>query len=282
MTPSQRGSLYMVAAMTAFALEDALIKHTALNLPVGQIMLFIGLFGLTAFSLQSWRAGAPALPRSLISGVMAIRSGFEIFGRVFYALAITLTPLTSASAILQATPLVVVGGAAVIFGERVGARRWTLIVAGMAGVLLIIRPVAADFTPLSLLAVAGMIGFAGRDLATRAAKASLSNAQLGSAGFLMLSLAGGIVLGFSPAPSALPPLAALPTLLGAAICATLGYAALTNAMRTGDVATVAPFRYTRLIFALILGAVFFTEAPDTLTLMGAALIVGTGIALMRR
>ncbi|MFN3606934.1 MAG: EamA family transporter, partial [Cypionkella sp.] len=142
MTPSQRGSLYMVAAMTAFALEDALIKHTALNLPVGQIMLFIGLFGLTAFSLQSWRAGAPALPRSLISGVMAIRSGFEIFGRVFYALAITLTPLTSASAILQATPLVVVGGAAVIFGERVGARRWALIVAGMAGVLLIIRPVA--------------------------------------------------------------------------------------------------------------------------------------------
>lgn len=283
MTPNLRGSGFMVAAMAAFALEDALIKRTALNLPVGQIMLFIGLFGLIAFSLQSLRTGAPALPRALISKVMAIRSGFEVFGRVFYALAITLTPLTSASAILQATPLVVVGGAALIFGEAVSPKRWALIILGLIGVLLIIRPTAADFTPLSLLAVAGMIGFAGRDLATRAAKASLTNAQLGSAGFLMLSLAGVIVLALSPAASTPPPsITALPTLLGAALCATLGYAALTSAMRTGDVGAVAPFRYTRLIFALGIGTVFFAETPSAPTLLGAALIVASGVALLRR
>lgn len=283
MTPNLRGSGFMVAAMAAFALEDALIKRTALNLPVGQIMLFIGLFGLIAFSLQSLRTGAPALPRALISKVMAIRSGFEVFGRVFYALAITLTPLTSASAILQATPLVVVGGAALIFGEAVSPKRWALIILGLIGVLLIIRPTAADFTPLSLLAVAGMIGFAGRDLATRAAKASLTNAQLGSAGFLMLSLAGVIVLALSPAASTPPPsITALPSLLGAALCATLGYAALTSAMRTGDVGAVAPFRYTRLIFALGIGTVFFTETPSAPTLLGAALIVASGVALLRR
>lgn len=265
--------------MMGFALEDALIKQAARGMPVGQIMVFIGLFGLAAFSLQSWRAGVPALPRSMMTPVMVVRSAFEMLGRVFYALAITLTPLTSASAILQATPLLVVLGAALMFGERVSARRWTLIGVGFLGVMLIIQPSANDFTPLSLLAVAGMIGFAGRDLATRAAKPSLSNAQLGSAGFLILALSGALVMGFSQ--NSLPDRAALLPLLAAAIFATLGYAALTSAMRTGDVATVTPFRYTRLIFAMILGLVVFKETPDAITLIGAGLIVACGIALMR-
>jgi drug/metabolite transporter (DMT)-like permease len=281
-TPNLRGSAFMVAAMAAFALEDALIKQAASGMAVGQIMLFIGLFGLAAFSLQSLRAGAAPLPRTLITRVMVIRSGFEIFGRVFYALAITMTPLTSASAILQATPLLVVLGAALIFHEAVGPKRWALILLGLFGVMLIIRPAASDFTPLSLLAVAGMIGFAGRDLATRAAKPNLSNAQLGSAGFLMLTLAGAIVTTAQHSAVTLPAPAALPALLGAALFATLGYGALTNAMRTGDVAVVTPLRYSRLIFALILGTVFFAERPDALTLMGAGLIVACGVALMRR
>lgn len=282
MTPNLRGSAFMVAAMAAFALEDALIKQAASGMAVGQIMLFIGLFGLTAFSLQSIRAGAAPLPRALITRVMVVRSGFEIFGRVFYALAITLTPLTSASAILQATPLLVVLGAALIFGERVGPKRWALILLGLFGVMLIIRPLPADFTPLSLLAVAGMIGFAGRDLATRAAKPNLSNAQLGSAGFLMLTLAGLIVTLANHSAITLPNAAQMPALLGAALFATLGYGALTNAMRTGDVSVVTPLRYSRLIFALILGTVFFAERPDALTLFGAGLIVACGVALMRR
>ncbi len=282
MTPNLRGSGFMVASMAAFSIEDALIKHAATGLPVGQIMLFIGLFGLAAFSLQSLRAGAAPLPRALLTRVMAVRSGFEIFGRVFYALAITLTPLTSASAILQATPLLVVLGAALIFGERVGPKRWALIVLGLFGVMLIIRPLPADFTPLSLLAVAGMIGFAGRDLATRAAKPNLTNAQLGSAGFLMLTLAGGIVTAANHSAITLPSAAQMPALFGAALFATLGYGALTVAMRTGDVATVTPFRYSRLIFALILGTIFFSERPDALTLLGAGLIVACGALLMRQ
>lgn len=276
----------MIAAMAAFALEDALIKQAASAMPVGQIMLIIGLFGLTAFSLQSLGMGDSPLPRTLLTPVMAVRSGFEIFGRVFFALAISLTPLTSASAILQATPLIVVAGAALIFGESVGARRWALIGLGLLGVMLIIRPLPADFTPLSLLAVGGMIGFAGRDLATRAAKPNLTNAQLGSAGFLMLTLAGLIVTAALPSPSIMPNLSQMPALMGvltaAALFATLGYGALTVAMRTGDVAAVTPFRYTRLIFALIIGMIFFAERPDALTLTGAALIVACGIALMRR
>lgn len=279
MTPNQRGSLFMLAAMAAFSLEDASIKYAASGMPVGQIMVFIGLFGLTAFSLQSVRAGVSPLPRQLVTKVMGIRSGFEILGRVFYALAITHTPLTSASAILQATPLLVVLGAAVMFGEKVGAKRWALILLGLLGVMLIIRPSGSDFTPLSFLAVAGMIGFAGRDLATRAAKPNLSNAQLGSAGFLMLTLSGLLVMGFSPLK--MPEPTALPALFIAAIFATLGYAALTTAMRTGDVATVTPFRYTRLIFAMVFGVVLFGESPTPLTLIGAGLIVACGVALMR-
>ena len=147
MTPNLRGSAFMVASMAAFALEDALIKQAASGIAVGQIMLFIGLFGLSAFSLQSLGAGAAPLPRALITRVMVIRSGFEIFGRVFYALAITMTPLTSASAILQAAPLLVVLGAALIFRETVCPKRWALILLGLLGVMLIIRPSTQDFTP---------------------------------------------------------------------------------------------------------------------------------------
>ena len=279
MTANHRGSLFMIAAMAAFAGEDALIKYAALGLPIGQIMVFIGLFGLTAFSAQSLWGGQAILPRSILTPVMAVRSGFEILGRVFYALAITLTPLTSASAILQATPLLVVGGAALMFGEQVGARRWALIGLGLVGVMAVIQPSGQDFTPLSFLAVAGMIGFAGRDLATRAAKPNLTNAQLGAAGFLMLTISGLLVLAFSP-PATWPAVAILP--YGAAIFATLGYGALTNAMRAGDVSVVTPFRYARLVFALVLGVALFGEHPDALTLIGAAVIVGCGVALMRR
>ena len=89
-------------------------------------------------------------------------------------LAIALTPLSSATAILQATPIIVVLGAMAFFGETVGWRRWCAIVIGLIGVAIILRHGADDFSPLSILAVLGTLGFAGRDLASRAAPATLT------------------------------------------------------------------------------------------------------------
>lgn len=277
-----RGSLFMVAAMAGFAIEDGFLKAAAREMPLGQVLILIGLAGMTAFGLQSRAAGQPAFPRALFSRGMALRSGFELAGRLFYSLAVALTPISVASAILQATPLVVVLGAALIFGEKVGLARWLAVAAGFVGVLMILRPGLDGFDALSLLALTGMLGFAGRDLATRAAPRTLSNAQLGVAGFAVLGLSGVVLLVVSGGAAAPSPRALMLT-AATAVFAIAGYAALTSAMRTGEVSVVTPFRYTRLVFALILGTLIYHERPDAMTLAGAAVIVASGVfALTRR
>jgi drug/metabolite transporter (DMT)-like permease len=271
----------MVASMAGFAVEDAFLKAATREVAVGMALVILGLSGIVVFSGVALRAGAAPLPRSIISRTMAIRSGFEIVGRLFYALAIALTPISTASAILQATPLLVVLGAALIFGEKIGWRRWGLILLGFAGVLIILRPGLQGFSALSLLALIAMAGFAGRDLATRAAPLALSNAQLGVTGFIMLTLSGVIILTVTGGAS-VPSPATLGLLSGASVFGILAYAALTQAMRTGAVGVVTPFRYSRLLFAVVLGVGVFGERPDAATLAGSALIVTCGIVLLTR
>ncbi len=279
MTDNLRGSLFMVLAMAGFAVEDAFLKRASQHMPVGEVLALMGLIGTAIFAALALRAGQPPLPRSMLSRTMLLRSGSEIAGRLFYALALALTPLSQTSAILQATPLVVVLGAAWLFGEKVGLFRWVLILVGFAGVLIIIRPGAEGFSALSLLAVAGLLGFAGRDLATRAAPLTLSNAQLGAAGFLMLALAGVVLLATLDTATSISPLAfALTT--GAATFGVAAYAALTKAMRTGEVGVVTPFRYSRLLFAMVIGYTLFGERPDAWTLIGSAVIVACGVVIL--
>ena len=276
-----RGSLFMVAAMAGFAVEDAFLKAATQEVAVGLALVILGLAGVGVFSVVALRAGAAPLPRSIVSRTMALRSGFEIVGRLFYALAIALTPISTASAILQATPLVVVLGAALIFGESISWRRWALIVLGCVGVLIILRPGLEGFSALSLLALVAMVGFAGRDLATRAAPLTLSNAQLGVTGFIMLALSGAIILAVTGRVT-LPSPAAWGLLAGASLFGILAYAALTQAMRTGAVGSVTPFRYARLVFAVVLGVGVFGERPDAATLAGSAIIVACGVILLTK
>ena len=119
MTDNQRGALYMTASMAGFAVEDVFVKAAAKGLPLGQVLLTIGLLGMLTFAAMAARAGEALLPPAFLSRPMLVRCGFEVTGRLFYGLAITLTALSTTSAILQATPLVVVAGAALVFGERV-------------------------------------------------------------------------------------------------------------------------------------------------------------------
>ena len=281
MNDNLRGAVFMVASMAGFAVEDMFLKAASRQMPVGQVMLIVGLSGMIVFAAMSILRGEPPLPRGVIHPALLVRSVFEIAGRLFYSLAIALTPLSTTSAILQATPLLVVACAAAMFGERVGWRRWTAVGVGFVGVLIILRPGLDGFSVMSLLALAGMIGFAGRDLATRAAPRILSNRQLGLAGFAMLALAGAISLAWTggahlPGPSGLGLLAATATF------AILGYHALTSAMRTGEVSFVTPFRYTRLVFTMVLAVLVFGERPDAATLVGSALIVASGLYALAR
>jgi drug/metabolite transporter (DMT)-like permease len=281
MNDNQRGGLFMIAAMAGFAIEDMFLKTAAQQVPVGQILMIFGTGGAIGFAILAKRQGARLLNPAIFSRAILLRAMFEVMGRLFFTLALALTPLSSVSAILQATPLVVVAGAALFFGEKVGWRRWSAIAAGFVGVLIVLRPGMDGFTPLSVLALLGMLGFAGRDLATRAAPKTLSNLTLGVYGFAVLVPTGAALLawtGGAMVPDARAGFAlAAGTLVGIA-----AYFALTVAMRTGEVSLVTPFRYTRLLFALILSVLVFAERPDTATLLGSAIIVGSGIYTLLR
>lgn len=276
------GSLWMILAMAGFALEDASIKGATQAMPVAQVLLIFGFGGMAVFGAWAAFRAQPVFTRDVLSKPMRIRAVFEICARLFYVMALTLTPLSSATAIMQATPIVVVLGAAIFFGENVGWRRWSAVVIGLLGVLLILKPTPSSFSPLSIFAVLGMLGFAGRDLASRAAPKSLSTAALGVFGFAAIVFAG-LVFTIWDGPNFVAMDLRQCGLMAAAVGAgVMGYSALMQAMRTGEVATVTPFRYTRLLFGLGLGVTLFGEKLDGQTLIGCAIVVASGLFLMWR
>ena len=276
------GAVWMVLAMAVFAVEDSLVKFAALTLPVGQIMIAFGIGGAVVFACIARGRGEPLFIPDVVSLPMRVRVGFEITGRLFYFLAVALIPLSTATVILQATPLVVVASAAIVFGERVGWRRWAAILIGLAGVLIILRPGADGFSGLSILAVIGMLGFAGRDLASRAAPASLSPTILGLYGFLSVVVAGALFSIWDGRAYAVPDLGTSISLIAAIGAGAFAYTCLMTAMRTGDVSAVTPFRYTRLIFGVAVGVLVFGEKLDAAMVIGSALIVVSGLFILWR
>lgn len=277
-----RGAGFMVISMALFSIEDMLYKSASQIYPAGLSLILFGAFGTCLFALISVSQRERLWHPAILTRPLILRAGFELSGRLFFALSLALTPLASTSAILQATPLVVALGAVFVFGEAVGWRRWVAMGVGFVGVLLILRPTPASFEPYSIFAVLGMIGFAGRDLATRASPPSMSMAQLGTLGFTVLTLSGVILaIARAESPSAPSP-EAMMRIIGTAVVGVLAYGALTRAMRMGEIGFVAPFRYIRLVFALILAVLVFNERPDNLTLLGGAVIVASGLYSLRR
>jgi drug/metabolite transporter (DMT)-like permease len=276
------GSIWMIASMAIFAIEDAFVKAASNALPVGQILIIFGMGGAVIFASMARLNNEPLFIKDVVSRPMRIRVVFEIIGRLFYVLAIAVTPLSSATVILQATPLVVVAGAAMVFGERVGWRRWSAIFIGLVGVIVIIQPGTDSFSMLSVLAIIGMIGFAGRDLASRAAPATLSTSILGLYGFLSIVVAGSIFSIWQGASFVLPDVYTSFNLAGAILSGVAAYSCLMKAMRTGEVSAVTPFRYTRLLFGITLGVVLFGESLSSTMLLGSGLIVSSGLFIIWR
>ena len=276
------GACWMVAAMAAFAIEDALIKVAAAAVPIGQILVIFGAGGALVFALIAVLRGEPLFVPDVLSPSMLVRVVCEITGRLFYVLAVAFIPLSTATVILQATPLVVVIGAVVVFGERVGWRRWVAILIGLTGVVLIIQPGTEEFSALSWLAVIGMLGFAGRDLASRAAPATVSTLLLGVYGFLSVVLAGVIYAVWEGAPFVVPMRDDAAALGGAVLAGVAAYGFLMKAMRTGEISAVTPFRYTRLIFGVTLGLLVFGEVLSVPVLLGSLLIVVSGLFILWR
>lgn len=277
-----RGAAIMVLAMLGFAIEDAMIKLLAGALPVGQIIGLLGIGGAVVFAILCRVRGEVLWHRRFLAPAVILRNLAEMIGAIGFVTALALIPLSTASAILQAGPLLVTLGAAVFLREAVGWRRWGAILIGFVGVLLIIRPGTDGFNWLSLYAVLGVVGLAVRDLATRKVSFSISSMQLSFLAFLTLIPASALLLIVSGTAPVTPNGPQSGILLAAVFIGAVSYFGITYAMRIGEVGFVTPFRYSRMVFALIIGLAVFGENPDALTLIGAAIIIASGLYTLWR
>ena len=271
-----RGILFMILAMAGFALEDLFIKLLSSHVPVSQILIILGFSGTTVFLIIAILTNAPILHRDLLNRPVIVRTFCELFAALFFTSAIALTPLSSVASILMTTPLMVTMGAAVFFGEKIGWRRWTAIMIGFFGVLLILRPGFDSFMPASLLAVISTIFLAVRDLATRAMQFEISTTTVSIYAFLAVGISGFFAMPFFSA-MVIPTSIEIVYLISATFVGVIGYYAVVLATRNGDISVISPFRYSRLVFAMLLSIIILKERPDLLTLIGASIIVISGV-----
>ena len=279
---NMRGAAFMVFSMFCFAVEDALIKLLADAIPVGQILSIICLGGLIAFMAWSVFKGDRLWQPAYLDTKVLLRSLCDVSGSIMFVTSLTLIPLITASAVIQATPLVVAMGAAIFLGQSVGWRRWLAILVGFVGVMIIIRPGMEGFTPATLLAVGGMLGLAARDLFTRGLTVQLSGAQLATHTFALIVPAGILLTFLRGQTPVIPDARESLILLGAIIVGMVAYLAIVAATRGGNAGIISSFRYSRMIFALIIGYFVFSEVPDAATLIGAAIIIASGIYTLWR
>lgn len=281
MSDNLKASLLMIVSMAGFGLQDVFIKFLAVDVPAGQIVFLIGTGGFSVLAAVALARRVPLATRGFLAPSIMLRNIFEFTCAICLVTALALVELSLVTAIMQAAPLIVTAGAALWFGERVGWRRWVAIAVGFAGVLVILRPGMAGFEPAALWALAGSVGLALRDLSTRAVPREVASLQVATWAFAAIVLAGLAMLAIGPPPVGL---GARGGLLAAAMvgCGLFAYVALVLSTRIGEIAAVAPFRYSRILFALGLGIGIFGERPDALSLLGIALVVGSGLYTLLR
>ena len=168
-----RGALFMAISMAGFTANDAITKSVSAEMSMAQIMFVRGFFATVLIALLAWRGGALRNMRALLSPMVGLRAASEVFATIAFLVALAHLPLANVSAILQALPLAVTMGAALVLSEPVGWRRWLAIAVGFSGVMVIVRPGFEAFNAYSISALCCVLFCAVRDLATRRIEAEV-------------------------------------------------------------------------------------------------------------
>lgn len=281
LSPNIRGAVLMVIAMVCYTVNDAFMKSVGAEVPffeaifvrgvLTSVLLFVlaGYMGHLRIRLDGWD-----------TVYLMLRTLGEVAATYFFINALFHMPLANIAAIMQALPLTVALAGALFLGEGVGWRRMSAILVGFIGVLLIVRPGPDGFNFYALYGLLAVASVTLRDITTRKLShgvPSLSVAIVASVAVTVFGAVGTFqeeVISIGPSAMAKLALASV-FILG-------GYVASVSVMRAGDIGFVAPFRYTSLLAALILGLVVFGDWPDALTFTGALIVVGTGIFTLYR
>jgi len=281
LTENARGAILMTVAMAAFVLNDTFMKLVTGELPLFQTIFLRGILTTAGVALVAWRMGGLRLGLTRPDAVLVgLRCVGEVLATGTFLVALKHMPLANLSAIMQSLPLFITLAAALFLGERVGWRRLSAILAGFAGVLFVIRPGPDGFDIWAVVGLASVLCVVLRDLVTRRLSPAAPSGTVALISSASVALAAGLASaleGWAP----LTPGTAAGTVAAAGFL-IVGYITVIMATRTGDVGVVAPFRYTTLLFAVVLGVIAFGEFPDALTLLGAAIIVASGIYTFQR
>lgn len=277
-----RGTLLMMLSMAAFTCNDAVMKAVTLSMPLYESVALRGVVILIVMlalaQTQPGRVRLAVSRRDL--PLLLLRSLADVISTLLYLVALRQMALADLSAIMQALPLAVTLAAAVLFRERLGRRRLSAIGVGFLGVLLILRPGSGAFDEWSLIALAAMLLIVVRDMTTRCFSMALGSSTIAFYAALSVALSG-----FAMATGEVwrwPTPAECGLLLLSSLFLTVGYISAIATMRVGEISFVAPFRYTSLLWAIVLGLVLFGEWPDAWTWAGSALVVGAGLYTILR
>lgn len=276
---SVAGPALMLLGMLMFALNDAMGKWLVASYGLGQVILIRSLAALLILSPFLWRGGWKPIVRAerpLMQASRVLFSTMEVF--CFYY-AVMYLPLADVMTYWLAAPIYVAAASPLLLGERVGWRRWTAIFVGFIGVIITLEPSSAMFTTPAIISIVGTFAFAfmllsGRSLRSTPDK-TLVLFQLGGAG-----LAGLVFAPFDWTPLTSAPEFALLCLLGGVAMAA--HMLVNRALKISDAATVAPLQYTLLLWAIVFGWIFFDDVPGRSMMVGAALIIGSGMFIFFR
>jgi drug/metabolite transporter (DMT)-like permease len=270
-----KGIIAMSAAMASFACGDTLMKLAATSLPTSELLFIRGLCVSVVSVAAGLALGAFIEIKAAMSRVMALRAAGDVAGGWLFQSGLARMAYPDLMAITQLNPLTITAASALFLGERVGWRRWTATCVGLIGVIIIIRPGSSAFNWWALAGVASVLAATVRDLATRRVDPRVPPLLI-----MTLSAAAVMLASLAVAPFsawAWPPASIAAMLACAAMFSLIGQLCIIIAMRTGEVAAVAPFRYSIILFAIFSGVVIFDHFPDGPTLLGIVIVGAAGL-----
>ena len=270
----------MLLATIAFMANDAMIKLMGQRLPAAQMIVVRGVMAMALIAFVAWRMGVLGRIADIARGWVLLRAFCEGLGTLIYLAALFKLPLANATAINLSSPMFIGLLAMVFLRERVDRARWLAIAVGFAGVLLVIQPSASGFNAYAWLALLATLIYACRDLLTRKVPAvtpSILITLATAAGVWLMAVVVLIVEGWRPMQWRDVGLLGI-----ASVFLSTGYYAVICAMRLGEVSVVAPFRYTSLLWALVLGYFVWGDIPNALAWMGIVLLIGAGLSMIHQ
>lgn len=281
MTGNMAGALLMLLGMAAFAANDAIGKWLVADYGVAQVILLRSLAAglmMAPLLLRGGRVVARirSSPRPRLQALRAVCATAEVF--CFY-LAVSYMPLADVMAFWMAAPIYVVAISPFLLGERVGARTWVAVAMGFAGVLILLAPSLQISGAGAVFALLGTVAFAAIMVLGRSLR------ETPDRDLVLFQLVAAALAGLALAPFDWQPLQsggdlALLFLLG--VVATAAHMLVTRALKLADASVVAPLQYSLLVWGAVLGFLVFGDIPAPAMLLGAALIVGSGLIVLRR